>query len=309
MLDRLIYKHGQIFWYKETLKYEVTEYLRSCGYTVGSRPVIIFRNIETNPCGVTIIPLTSSELIKNGVKLNIDNGCTSTALCTEIRNVPISSLTTYMGTISDEKMAEIDSVVAKYLGLEKVLPEDYSTYFSRTVNLHYSYDIHTTDSSSGEYSSEHTPQCNTPDDEPTTFESEAIEPPSTEEIESVEQTSETVNESKPKTPRAYCKRVKPESFSLIELAWLNIAKITDVQKLFGCSYQTAVRRRYYGKQAFVKPIRETLDLYEYFIGKSLTNLNKYEHDVFKNLDSETLSKVLRLRIDIIEAYQNGLEVI
>jgi mRNA-degrading endonuclease toxin of MazEF toxin-antitoxin module len=124
-LDIVFLKRGTVYWYEETLTKEISDYLRMCGYTTGSRPVIVYQNIDIPRTGVTIIPLTRSETVKNGVPVDIERGSTSIALVPEIRCVPIKSLVKYIGVINEDKMQEIDKAVRTFHGSIDDVDTDY----------------------------------------------------------------------------------------------------------------------------------------------------------------------------------------
>ena len=121
-MDLRVYDKGQVWWYDGS---DLNENSRNNGITIGARPVIILRNLETVSKSVTVIPLSASSVdFKNGVRVEIEKDRDSMVLIHEMRPVPYTSLTRFLGTMTDEAMCRIDRAVSIYLGLNDVIDED-----------------------------------------------------------------------------------------------------------------------------------------------------------------------------------------
>ena len=126
-MDLKVFEKGQVWWYDGS---DLNKDAMDNGITVGARPVIILRKVETVSKTVTIIPLTASSIdLKNGVRISIEKDKESVALIHEMRPVPYDSLIRFLGTLSDEAMSKIDTAVSIYLGLNKQDTDAESEYF------------------------------------------------------------------------------------------------------------------------------------------------------------------------------------
>ena len=296
--DVQTFAHGQIFWYEECISKDTADYLRNCGYTIGSRPVIVVRNINVSSFGVTIIPLSTTKNQRNGVKLYVGD-TESVALVTEIRNVPYKSLIQYMGQISYEKMREIDTVLSQYLGLNNIV--NYN-YFPKLYDPRYKFDAHRAPVVADPNSD--TPYSDIPETCYVETTPAIVKQCHVDGLRPQEEThTDTVTASGRKK---YC---KPQtSFSLMETAFIKISSEDEIMEYWGCSYNTAKRRKKTADETFIKPITECQDVYDYFKGKDLHFLDKVEGTIFITLKSNILSTTLNIPLQTIVAYQKAARI-
>lgn len=304
-MDKLTFKHGQIFWYEEKLKPEVIDYLKSCGLTVGSRPVIIYRNIDIFSPGVTIIPLTTmtDEKRRNGVVLNIEEGVRSLALCTEIRNVPINSLTQFIGFVSDAKMNEIDATVALYLGIVN----DYDSQFNNNISVrksyNYKWDIH-------EYNTRVINNETKENDTPKSWAMGIGNKTPYFATPSEPQNKNGHTKKVEKTPcedrkYPYCISRGSDSFDIVELAWIKLSSIQEIMDRYTCSPNTARRRNRLANERIPGLISTCNEIYDYFKTKHITSLDVYEKRVFKCLNAGKLASMLKMTVSEVIKHQNS----
>lgn len=129
-IDLMHYKKGQV-WMMRGEKWTTEQ--RDMGITISDRPVIVVGDV--NVCGkyVTVVPVTSNSHSRNGVFVRLEPDTLSTVLVQEIRPVPANTLFTFLGSISDRVMDEIDLALKVYLGFEKD-PELVAKYFKYSTN-------------------------------------------------------------------------------------------------------------------------------------------------------------------------------
>jgi len=128
-LDLLTYKKGQVWLMKDSWTHDE----RDMQITIGDRPVLVINNVNVRGKFVTVIPFSASESQKSGVCVNLELNKLSTALVHEIRPVPASSLTNFLGCLTERVMDEIDLALKIYLGLENNLEME-AKYFKYSTD-------------------------------------------------------------------------------------------------------------------------------------------------------------------------------
>ena len=128
-IDLLTYKKGQVW----MLNDKWTKDERDMQITIGDRPVLIMNDINIRGKFVTVIPFSSSKSNKSGVKCYLELTHSSTALVQEIKPVPVTNLTVFLGTITDNLMNEIDLALKIYLGMHHD-PELENKYFIHSID-------------------------------------------------------------------------------------------------------------------------------------------------------------------------------
>lgn len=118
MTDLQKFLRGQVWWQaqKDT---QVVE-----GIIFGTRPVVIISDDKINfySSALTVAPLTSSEGRKyynTHVEFTDLKGNKSTILLDQIRTIPKTDLSTYMGTLPQSKMEEVEKAIKCALGMVK----------------------------------------------------------------------------------------------------------------------------------------------------------------------------------------------
>lgn len=135
MTDVVKYGRGEIYWYKTSQNKLYT----NSAYHVQrkDRPVLIISNsvFNSNASLAAVLPLTTKLRKSNystHVKLNIPNRGESMVLVEQIVTVNTSQLMDYVGTISEEKMREIEQGLMFHLGLDTGIT---STYNENSLEL------------------------------------------------------------------------------------------------------------------------------------------------------------------------------
>ena len=135
MADVVKYGRGEIYWYKTA---QNKLYTNSTDHVQRKdRPVLIISNsvFNSNASLAAVLPLTTKLRKSNyatHVKLNIPNRGESMVLVEQIVTVNTSQLTDYVGTISEEKMREIEQGLMFHLGLDTGIA---STYNENSLEL------------------------------------------------------------------------------------------------------------------------------------------------------------------------------
>ena len=135
MTDVVKYGRGEIYWYKTA---QNKLYTNSADHVQRKdRPVLIISNsvFNSNASLAAVLPLTTKLRKSNyatHVKLNIPNRGESMVLVEQIVTVNTSQLTDYVGTISEEKMREIEQGLMFHLGLDTGIT---STYNENSLEL------------------------------------------------------------------------------------------------------------------------------------------------------------------------------
>lgn len=110
------FMRGQVWWQvqKDT---QVAE-----GIIFGTRPVVIISNdkINLNSPALIVAPLTSQKDKKYGTHVEFYDlkGNKSTILLEQMRTISKADLSTYMGSLPDSKMREIEKAILLALGME-----------------------------------------------------------------------------------------------------------------------------------------------------------------------------------------------
>ena len=100
---------GQIWWQKSTST------IKQPGVQNDGRPVIIISNNTCNrfSSAITVIPLTTADKkpLPTHVKILMEDGKISTALCEQLRTISTELLEDYIGTLDDTKLTEIEGSI------------------------------------------------------------------------------------------------------------------------------------------------------------------------------------------------------
>ena len=108
---------GQIWWQKSTST------IKQPGVQNDGRPVIIISNNTCNrfSSAITVIPLTTADKkpLPTHVKILMEDGKISTALCEQLRTISTELLEDYIGTLDDTKLTEIEGAILITLGFKQ----------------------------------------------------------------------------------------------------------------------------------------------------------------------------------------------
>lgn len=142
MTDVVKYGRGEIYWYKTA---QNKLYTNSVDHVQRKdRPVLIISNSVFNSTAslAAVLPLTTKLRKSNyatHVKLNIPNRGESMVLVEQIVTVNTSQLTDYVGTISEEKMREIEQGLMFHLGITSTYNENSLELEQETRSISSSY--------------------------------------------------------------------------------------------------------------------------------------------------------------------------
>lgn len=110
------YIRGQVWWQRPTNGKTVN------GVQNDGRPVIIISNNAANrfSTAITVVPLTTAvkKDLPTHMKILMEDGKTSTVLGEQIRTVSVETLDKYIGTLDEDKMIELNRMVAIATGLQ-----------------------------------------------------------------------------------------------------------------------------------------------------------------------------------------------
>ena len=106
---------GQVWWQKSTST-------RQPGIQNDGRPVIIISNNTCNRFSpaITVVPLTTADKkpLPTHVKVLMEDGKVSTALCEQLKTISTELLEDYIGTLDDTKLTEIEGAILITLGFK-----------------------------------------------------------------------------------------------------------------------------------------------------------------------------------------------
>jgi len=253
-----------------------TPELRNSGITVGDRPVIIYRTVEIRSGFVTVIPTSMNPVKKNGVRLKLEENKQGIALVQEIRPVPISKLTTFLGTLNKSKLEEIDNALKIYLGLEEDPELEKKVFYVTGPSRPY-------------FNSRECPA-------PTVYHAKPIEK---EEIIN----DKPAEIEKPKKPSK--SKNKLSHLTQEEKEYVKSHKIKEISNYLHISTSTAYRyRRALGTNVSKTEKPDYSDkIYKNFYKKNLNIIKEPEKRLFLKLNPEKLSKFTNLPIETINEFR------
>ena len=110
------YLRGQVWWQKLST-------IKQPGIQNDGRPVVIISNNSGNRFSpaITVIPFTTADKkpLPTHVKVLMEDGKVSTALCEQLRTIPTDLLENYIGTLDDTKLTEIEGATLIALGFKQ----------------------------------------------------------------------------------------------------------------------------------------------------------------------------------------------
>lgn len=110
------YLRGQVWWQKPST-------IKQPGIQNDGRPVVIISNNSGNRFSpaITVIPFTTADKkpLPTHVKVLMEDGKVSTALCEQLRTISTDLLEDYIGTLDDTKLTEIEGATLIALGFKQ----------------------------------------------------------------------------------------------------------------------------------------------------------------------------------------------
>lgn len=107
---------GQVWWQKPST-------IKQPGIQNDGRPVVIISNNSGNRFSpaITVIPFTTADKkpLPTHVKVLMEDGKVSTALCEQIRTISTDLLEDYIGTLDNTKLTEIEGATLIALGFKQ----------------------------------------------------------------------------------------------------------------------------------------------------------------------------------------------
>ena len=107
---------GQVWWQKPAP-------IRQPGIQSDGRPVVIISNNAGNRFSpaITVIPFTTADKkpLPTHVKVLMEDGKVSTVLCEQLRTISTDLLESYIGTLDDTKLTEIEGATLIALGFKQ----------------------------------------------------------------------------------------------------------------------------------------------------------------------------------------------
>lgn len=107
---------GQVWWQKPAP-------IRQPGIQSDGRPVVIISNNAGNRFSpaITVIPFTTADKkpLPTHVKVLMEDGKVSTVLCEQLRTISTELLDSYIGTLDDTKLTEIEGATLIALGFKQ----------------------------------------------------------------------------------------------------------------------------------------------------------------------------------------------
>lgn len=128
MNDLIEFKRGQVWMYKDNIH---TDKLTK-GLQLGTRPCLIISSDKGNLSSscVTVLMITSKDY-KSRLSINVkfinNNGEDNVILCNQVSTVSKCNLFKYIGTLSDQKMEEVESSYLEANGMEQYADNANST--------------------------------------------------------------------------------------------------------------------------------------------------------------------------------------
>ena len=315
-LDLMAFKKGQV-WMMSGVTW--TKEQHESGIICGDRPVIIYNAISINRNFVHVIPCTTNTEFSNGVELKLEVGCNSSAPPQNLMPVPTNNLTMFLGTLDDEKMAEIDDAVLVYFGLKqdneikervfKYTKDHRSTFFDKGCPAPIRNKIHIINSDNVII--------------------EKAENETTNDVVIAENTTVTVDEPVEETKLVISKRRAPfdiNSLSIEDKKFFTTAKVKDVAERFNIGVSTVynIRKRlntvptmtvvsHSGTEKKSTPPKIVSDYkhrnktYKKFATKKIAKLTFDEKRLFTQLDSCKLSTVMNVPLNVICTAQQSFK--
>lgn len=110
------YLRGQMWWQKPST-------IKQSGIQNDGRPVVIISNNSGNRFSpaITVIPFTTADKkpLPTHVKVLMEDGKVSTALCEQLRTISTDLLEDYIGTLDNTKLTEIEGATLIALGFKQ----------------------------------------------------------------------------------------------------------------------------------------------------------------------------------------------
>ena len=110
------YLRGQVWWQKPST-------IKQPGIQNDGRPVVIISNNSGNRFSpaITVIPFTTADKkpLPTHVKVLMEDGKVSTALCEQLRTISTDLLEGYIGTLDNTKLTEIEGATLIALGFKQ----------------------------------------------------------------------------------------------------------------------------------------------------------------------------------------------
>ena len=110
------YLRGQMWWQKPST-------IKQLGIQNDGRPVVIISNNSGNRFSpaITVIPFTTADKkpLPTHVKVLMEDGKVSTALCEQLRTISTDLLEDYIGTLDNTKLTEIEGATLIALGFKQ----------------------------------------------------------------------------------------------------------------------------------------------------------------------------------------------
>lgn len=110
------YLRGQVWWQKPST-------IKQPGIQNDGRPVVIISNNSGNRFSpaITVIPFTTADKkpLPTHVKVLMEDGKVSTALCEQLRTISTDLLEDYIGTLDNTKLTEIEGATLIALGFKQ----------------------------------------------------------------------------------------------------------------------------------------------------------------------------------------------
>ena len=110
------YLRGQVWWQKPST-------IKQSGIQNDGRPVVIISNNSGNRFSpaITVIPFTTADKkpLPTHVKVLMEDGKVSTALCEQLRTISTDLLEDYIGTLDNTKLTEIEGATLIALGFKQ----------------------------------------------------------------------------------------------------------------------------------------------------------------------------------------------
>ena len=110
------YLRGQVWWQKPST-------IKQPGIQNDGRPIVIISNNSGNRFSpaITVIPFTTADKkpLPTHVKVLMEDGKVSTALCEQLRTISTDLLENYIGTLDDTKLTEIEGATLIALGFKQ----------------------------------------------------------------------------------------------------------------------------------------------------------------------------------------------
>ena len=127
-MDISRYHRGSIWWYTDTI---VDKNSGERGILRGDRPIVIISSVpnESSTCTITYLPFTSATTAQEKshtdefflVSVEMPKKYPSYIACNQIRAGVTNHFCGYIGSLSDDKMQEVEEMMLRYLDMEKYI--------------------------------------------------------------------------------------------------------------------------------------------------------------------------------------------